>query len=576
MSRLSGAIKKMLFLFFAFVLSFSIFSINASSAYADTANFAKVSFTFDDAYQSSITKAAPTLAKYGFSGTNYVPTACVGTTGTCPADEQGVYMTWSEIHALKNTYGWEIGAHTNSHQPMTTLGANQKLKQITQSQSAFNAQGIYPTAFASPEGDYDPATLALLSKYYTSHRGFHDTGYNVFPYNDYILRVQQVQVGVSVDQVKAYIDYARDNGVWLILVFHDIQDSPNLDPNEYEYSTADLDAIANYVKQANVPVKNVSEGIISSSTNLLPNGDFASGLSAGWTTDSTTNVKINTASNGRIPNVANSVRLTGNATKNVHLFSPKTYVNSGDTYAIKSYVKITQRTSGDITYYIDEYDSLGNWVSGQYKANVSWLFPEEKSFAYIPTSTNVKSARLQLVVPKASVLTAFVDNFEWFSTTGTPVTPPPAPTNIMPNSTFESGMNGWATDSPAQVTQDNTGRGEPTNPQNSVKLVSKSAGNSHLFSDKVAVNFGQVYQLNCYLVISQGTTGFIGFYVDEYDANGNWISGQYLAERSTLGTYQLSLNYSPTSAIVKHASFQIIVGAGNTTAYLDNILWLRQ
>src|SRR5687768_8407010 len=59
--------------------SIIIASTTFMSVYAAPANptpNAKVSFTFDEGYDSTRTQAAPTLAKYGFSGTVYVTTGC--------------------------------------------------------------------------------------------------------------------------------------------------------------------------------------------------------------------------------------------------------------------------------------------------------------------------------------------------------------------------------------------------------------------------------------------------------------------------------------------------------------------
>src|ERR1051325_8720864 len=92
--------------------------MQAYAAGQSPAPAAKVSFTFDDGYTSALTQAAPTLAKYGISGTNYIITGCVGMTtapNTCRADTDKTYMTWDQIIQLKNTYGWDIGSHTVNH-----------------------------------------------------------------------------------------------------------------------------------------------------------------------------------------------------------------------------------------------------------------------------------------------------------------------------------------------------------------------------------------------------------------------------------------------------------------------------
>jgi ABC-type uncharacterized transport system auxiliary subunit len=70
------------------------------------------------------------------------------------------------------------------------------------------------------------------------------------------------------------------------------------------------------------------------------------------------------------------------------------------------------------------------------------------------------------------------------------------------------------------------------------------------------------------------TGGEIAFYVDEYDASGNWISGQYKVGLSSLGARDVSLLYIPSSASVASASLQVIVTKSTgTLAYFDDSRW---
>lgn len=391
---------------------------------------AQVSFTFDDALASTYTKAAPTLAKYGQTGTVYVTTGCVGSVGTCPADPQSTYMTWDQVSALKTTYNWEIGAHTVSHPQLATDGLTtaQIVSELSDSKNDLTAHGFNAQAFASPYGDYNPTgnpVLAEIAKLYSSHRGFADTGYNSFPNNDYLLRDQQVQAGVTVATVKGYIDQAIASKTWLVLTFHDIQDTPNTDPEEYEYATADLDAIAAYVKSKNLRVVNVSDGLATSATNMLTNSSFDNGLADGWTTDNATSVKLNTANNGSYPSPKNSIELNSSTT-NVHLFSPTVDVDSAQTYVVKSFLNVLKHASGEVAYYVDEYDLNGVWLQTQYKKSEPTAFVETINFEYKPTSATVKKARVQVVVTANSGIQAFVDNFQMFSESST--TPPVAQT----------------------------------------------------------------------------------------------------------------------------------------------------
>lgn len=385
----------------------------ARSAYAATnAPGARVSFTFDDGLKSAVSAAAPALQTYGFTGTNYVITGCVETTGTCAANEDASYMTWAQIKTLQDTYHWEIGAHSVTHPLMTEITSTQLHNEVVNSKAALVSHGFSPTAFATPYGDYNNAVITEIAKSFSSHRPFADQqSPNTYPYNDYLLYVKQVQAGVSVAIVKQYIDQAKANNQWLVLVFHDIKTTPSTDPDDYEYSTANLKQIAAYVKAQNIPVTNVTNGL-AGGANLLPNSTFDSGIASGWTTDAATNVIKDTANNGSYPSSANSIKIVANTTKSVHLFSPLMNIDAAKTYTTKSFLNIKAIKSGEVTYYIDEYDANGNWISGQYKLGESAVNVENVNIRYTPTSANVKKIRYQVAVGANTGITAYVDNIQ--------------------------------------------------------------------------------------------------------------------------------------------------------------------
>ncbi len=426
----------------AMVMSLGFTAVPQASAAATTAG-GKVSFTFDDGFLSAYNQAAPTLAKYGFSGTSYVTTGCIGMTtapNTCRADTQKPYMTWAQVNSLRTTYGWEIGSHTVSHpllastdpddQPQVLTNA-QLISELADSKAAILANtGVEATALATPYGDWNPATMTTIAKYYSSHRGFADIGYNSFPYNDYLLYDQQVQAGsadvtsVSVATVKGYIDTARANNQWLVLTFHDIVASGAVD---YDYTVADLDAIAAYIKSLNMPVVNVTDGL-AGGNNLLPNSGFDTPLSAdiasttAWSTDDVANIRQDTGNNGNHPGSTNSVILNGREI-DIELFSPRVAVTSTDKYFIKAFLNVKQltiATRSEIAFYVDEYDANGTFIGTQYKKSEPSMWIENLNFEYIPTNATVKAARLQIVVTANSGALAFVDNIGWYSQLGIP------------------------------------------------------------------------------------------------------------------------------------------------------------
>lgn len=546
---------------------------------------AKVSFTFDDGYASAYSQAAPTLAKYGFSGTDYVITGLIGkknVSSTRRIMRNRTYMTWAEVQALQNTYKWEIGSHTVTHpylassdpveqpQPITP---QQMVQEITNSKTALAAQGINATAFAPPYGDYNMPVLAEVAKNYSSMRGFADTGYNGWPYSDYLLRVQQVQAGVSVATVKGYIDSAIANHQWLILVFHEIKTNPSTNPDDYEYKTSDLDQIAAYVKTKNLPVVNPSSALVNSDTNLLPNSSFNNGIADGWTTDAPSSVVKDTGRNGSYPDPTSAIKFTA-GTQEAHLFSPKVAVDTNTTYLLKNFLNVQQLSSGELGFYIDEYDGFGNWVSGQYKTAERSVFVENLNFTYKPTSANVAKASLQVFATANSGITAYLDNTQWFALASVP---PPATTNLVANGTFDAGLSaGWHTDNASSLVADASNHGSPANPVNSVKL-SSATGNSHLFSPLVNVDSTKTYSLASYLNLHQISSGEVGYYLDEYDASGNWLSGQYKTGVRNLGAGNVNLVYKPTSVSVAKASLQlIVVGNAGISGYFDDVNWTVQ
>jgi peptidoglycan/xylan/chitin deacetylase (PgdA/CDA1 family) len=553
--------------------------------YAATTNpapAAKVSFTFDDGYASAYSQAAPTLAKYGFSGTDYVITGLVGKRGMRSNQnviDNRTYMTWSEVKQLQSTYKWEIGSHTVTHPYLAStdpveqpnpLTPAQITQEIVNSKTALAAQGINATAFAPPYGDYNMPVLAEIAKNYGSMRGFADTGYNTWPNNEYLLRVQQVQAGVSVATVKGYIDAAIQNKQWLILVFHEIKTNPSVDPDDYEYKTSDLDQIAAYVKLKNMPVVNPSSAMATSDTNLLPNSSFNNGVADGWTTDTPAAVTKDTANNGSYPDATNAIKFVAGSTES-HLFSPKTTVDPNTTYLLKNFLNVQKLTSGELGFYIDEYDSFGNWISGQYKTAERSVFVENLNFTYKPSSANVSKASLQVFATANSGITAYLDNTQWFPLSSVA---PPAQQNLVTNGTFDAGLSqGWTTDDPTRIVLDTANNGSPANPVNSIKMTAQTA-NKHLFSPKVAVDGTKTYSLSSYLNLKQITSGEVGYYIDEYDVNGNWISGQYKRGVSQIGAGNVGFAYQPTSASVRQASLQVVsMGNSNTVAYIDDVKW---
>ncbi len=397
----------------------------------------RVSFTFDDGFQSTYTVAAPTLAKYGMQGVAYVVTGCVGMTtvpNTCHAETEKPYMTWDQVTGLQNEFGWEVGSHTVTHPLLVSadedtgkiLTPAERIQEIAGSKTDLAAHGINAVSFADPYGDWNFTSLAEIAQYYAIHRPFADivtaTKQNVFPYSDYLPYVVQVQDGVTFEMVKPYIDEAKAKNQWLVLVFHDIKPgtestaSTNGDQS-YDYNAAGLEAIATYVQQQNIAVTTMADSI-TKGTNILPNGSFDNGLADGWTTDAPSYITLDTANHGSYNGTANgpvnAIKLTNAGATNAHLFSPLTTVDPTKRYIFKSYLNVTAITAGSVGFYIDEYDANGVYIATQAKPAETSVWIESMNFEYVPSAPTVGKVRVQIVVTPNSGITAYIDNFQLF------------------------------------------------------------------------------------------------------------------------------------------------------------------
>jgi hypothetical protein len=494
-------------------------------------------------------------------------------------------MTWAQIQALQGD-GWEIGSHTVDHKCLADSAAEdpsdcqrnvltqaQVDTELAQSQSDLAAHGITATDFAPPYGDYSNSVLAEIAKYYATMRGFKDQNNNVWPYDDYLLNDVTIQETIDTPaSVEAKIDQAIANKQYLVLTFHDIVPNPSQNPDDYQYATAELDQIAAYVaakKAAGLiqPI-NVNQSMVSSTTNMLTNGTFNNGIADGWTTDSPTIVTKDTATNGSFPDAVNAIKLAvASGGGNAHLFSPKVAVDPYTTYLFKNFLNVQAITSGQVAFYVDEYDANGNWISGQYLKQENSAFVENLNFAYTPSSVAVSKASLQ-VIAGGSGITAYLDNSQLFSLSSV------SKQNLVANGTFDSGIaNGWSTDAPTTIKADGQNHGSPSNLVNSVSLASTST-NTHLFSPRVNVAAGSQYAINAYLNLQTITANEVGLYVDEYNSSGNWISGKYIPGVHVVGAGNVGFLYSPTTSGVASASVQVVVvGNSGTSAYLDDVKW---
>ena len=143
--------------------------------------------------------------------------------------------------------------------------------------------------------------------------------------------------------------------------------------------------------------------------NLITDGAFDNPFASGWSTDNSSAVKRDTLNHGSPANPINSIALTL-ASGNAHLFSPKIGVDATKSYYIENYLNLTANNGGEVGMYIDEYDSAGNWISGQYKVTRTALGVSDINTSYTPSSASVNKVQLQYIFTAGSGLNGYIDN----------------------------------------------------------------------------------------------------------------------------------------------------------------------
>lgn len=582
------------------VIGLSQLPAQAHAAAADWQK-AQVSFTFDDGFMSTYQNAAPVLKAAGYSATLFYITGYGdGTFNNGLADDGTPAMKWAQVQDLYTNYGWEIGSHTVDHPLLSTLTAAQVDSELTQSNQALVSHGITPVSFAFPQGDYNNNTLVETAKYYQSSRGFQDVGLDTYPYNNIVVFDESLDSTMTLAQAEAFVDQAIANKQWLVFTGHGIQAATNKN-YQYEWTTANFQALVNYIKSKKVPVVRYGDATKPAGVNLTVNPSFEQGLT-GWSTDNSASVTVDNNNNGSYGTPANSVKLTGSTAAD-HLFSDLISVVPGKDYLVNAFYNTVNLTGGEFGFYLDEYDANGNWVSGQWLGNVANGTVGFFNKIVQATSALVSKFRIQEYLTAGSTGTVYTDNvhLQDLAASGTPsvtpttapsatpsisptatpsgtpsvtptVAPTGTPTNMVNNGDFDSGVtNGWTTDNANQVKANSNNNGTAPTVATSVGLTGTTTA-SHLFYSYVTVNPAVSYNYSAFANTKTLTSGELGYYIDEYDANGNWISGKWLGQVANGVTSTFSSVYKATSTLVSKIRIQTYLTANSVgTAYVDAI-----
>jgi peptidoglycan/xylan/chitin deacetylase (PgdA/CDA1 family) len=209
-----------------------------------------LSITFDDGVLTTYQNAIPILDQAGLKSTNYIITGRM-------FDGFPEYIKAADVLSLQ-ARGHEIGAHTVTHPDLALIPFAQAQYEINQSKQDLLNIGVNSVnTFAYPFGSYNAQAVQIVQNAGYMGARSTDGGYDDPTSNKFILSRQGIDITTTVAQVQGWVDYAAQNNLWLILVFHHVDDSATT----YSTTPAMFQQMINYIVQKQIPVVTMTQGL---------------------------------------------------------------------------------------------------------------------------------------------------------------------------------------------------------------------------------------------------------------------------------------------------------------------------
>ncbi len=174
----------------------------------------KVTLRFDDNHESDCTESRPRMDEYGFRGVSSVIISSVGSDGR---------NSLAQLEHLQER-GWDIVSHCINHTNLTTLTPPEVEKQLWNSQRWLTENGFYKGSrfIVPPFGGTNPAVQEQIKKYFVACC-YRAHAYNAIPpVATDLTSIEGVVAATPLATVQGWIDQAKENQGWAIIIFHDI------------------------------------------------------------------------------------------------------------------------------------------------------------------------------------------------------------------------------------------------------------------------------------------------------------------------------------------------------------------
>jgi peptidoglycan/xylan/chitin deacetylase (PgdA/CDA1 family) len=240
-------------------VSLTVFHLIRSTGFLDTDDFSLklipgistgyVSLNFDDGYLSTYQNALPILNAAGFKSDQFI------ITGRMNPQFPG-YVQPNQVLDMQ-AHGHAIEAHTRTHPDLTALTPSELINEVQGSRDDLKNIGVTPVNyFAYPYGDYNSNVIQAVKNAGFFGARSSDGGFND-PANPsiYALKRKPMTNTTTFSQIKMFIDQAMADKTWVILLFHQVDDTGA----EYAVTPELFQQVVNYLQSINVKPVTISE-----------------------------------------------------------------------------------------------------------------------------------------------------------------------------------------------------------------------------------------------------------------------------------------------------------------------------
>ncbi len=208
-----------------------------------------VTITFDDGWEENVTTALPIMKEFRFRSNQFYATTFI---------ENPRVPNARDILKLFKSEGHEIGSHSVTHARLTELAGDEVTAELAGSQAFLEEYlGMPSRYFATPYGAYNPQVRNSIMEHYAAHRTV-DRGFNSQDNFDVSrLKCQSVLDTTTPEQIAQWVEKAKKERLWLILLYHKVTD----DPKRYDTSPEVFCEHMRVIRDAGIPVVTMSEAL---------------------------------------------------------------------------------------------------------------------------------------------------------------------------------------------------------------------------------------------------------------------------------------------------------------------------